>query len=30
MSVIKELLQHNASLWDTVSKNGRTPLHTAG
>ena len=29
ISVVKYLFECDASLWDTVSKNGRTPLHTA-
>ena len=28
--VVECLLDCDATLWDTVSKNGRTPLHTAG
>ena len=30
MDILTLLLDHNSTVWTTVSKNKRTPLHTAG
>ena len=30
IEIIELLLRENGIIWDNVSKNGRTPLHTVG